>query len=268
MKRYAQIFILLITLTLPALSWAGSEQAASPIRAAETVNRFAHKVQNKLASHGAHVAIVARNGRDPASLPDGIDYTHVAYWVYSKITRSDGSSYMGYRVYNLYQKGEKGRSSVLVQDNPEDFFAGAFMLNAGIIIPDIKLQKKLLKTITSPTYASLHNANYAVLANPRTLTFQNCTEHTLDVLMASLYGTKEKARIKANIQAYFDPQPINVDGMKRLFAAVTTPALTTVDHGNQVATATFGSLARFMRENRLDQRIYRHTATGLIDYPI
>lgn len=268
MKRCAQTLILLTMLSLPAISSAGSEQAASPIRAAETVNRFAHNVQNKLASHGAHVAIVARNGRDPADLPDGIDYTHVAYWVYSKITRSDGSNYMGYRVYNLYQKGEKGRSSALVQDNPEDFFAGAFTLNAGIIIPDIKLQKKLLKTIASPTYAFLHNANYAVLANPRTLTFQNCTEHTLDVLMASLYGTKEKARIKANITAYFDPQPINVGGIKRLFAPATAPALTTADHGNHVATATFGSLARFMRENQLDQHIYRYTAAGLIDYPI
>ena len=268
MKHFTQILILITALLLPALSWAGSEQATAPVRSVETINRFTTEVQQKLASQGAHVAIVARNGRDPDSLPDGINYTHVAYWVYSKMTRADGSNYMGYRVYNLYQQGENGRSSALVQDNPEDFFAGAYALDAGIIIPDVRLQKKLLKTIASTTYAYLHNNNYAVLANPLSQTFQNCTEHTLDVLIASLYGIKDKDRIKANIAAYFDPQPIDVSGAKRLFAPAAAPALTTVDHGGQVATATFGSLARFMRENGLDQRIYRHTATAPLGYPI
>lgn len=269
MTRLSAIFALILSLLLPSLVWAGSEQATgAPVRSIETVKTFTDSIQRQLAKRGANVAIVARSGRAASSLPEGIRYTHVAYWVYSEMTRADGSTYTGYRVYNLYQQGEDGRSSALVQDNPEDFFAAAYTLDAGIIIPDIRLQKKLLKTIASPTYEYLHNDNYAVLANPKTSTFQNCTEHTLDVLMASLYDTRDKARIKANIAAYFDPQPVEVSGMKRLLAPAAAPALTTVDHGGKVATATFGSIARFMRENALDAHIYRHTARGLKGYPI
>ena len=269
MTRLSAIFALILSLLLPSLAWAGSEPAAgAPVRSQQTIAAFTDELQRKLAEKGAHVAIVGRSGRSPDSLPDGIRYTHVAYWVYSEMTRADGSTYTGYRVYNLYQQGEDGRSSALIQDSPEEFFAASFELDAGIIIPDIRLQKKLLKTIASPTYEYLHNDSYAVLANPMTTTFQNCTEHTLDVLMASLYGTKDKARIKANINAYFDPQPVEVSGMKRLLAPAAAPALTTADHGSQVATATFGSIARFMRENNLDAHIYRHTAVGPVGYPI
>lgn len=269
MKRMSAILALIFSLLLPSLLWAGSEQATgAPVRSLQTIAAFTDGLQRQLAKRGAHVAIVARSGRAPDSLPDGINYTHVAYWVYSQMTRADGSTFKGYRVYNLYQQGENGRRSALVQDSPVDFFAAAYELDAGIIIPDIRLQEKLLKTIASPIYEYLHNDNYAVLANPRTMTFQNCTEHTLDVLMASLYGTKDKARIKANINAYFDPQPVEVTGMKRLLAPATSPALTTADHGARVATATFGSIARFMRENDLDAHIYRHTARGMVGYPI
>lgn len=269
MTRLSALLVLALSLLLPSLAWAGSEQAAgAPVRSQKTIAAFTDSLQNQLARRGAHVAIVGRSGRAPESLPDGITYTHVAYWVYSTMTRADGSTYTGYRVYNLYQQGKDGRSSALIQDSPEDFFAAAYTLDAGVIVPDIRLQKKLLKTITSPTYHALHNDDYAVLANPMTTTFQNCTEHTLDVLMASLYNTDNTARIKANIAAYFDPQPVEVSGMKRLLAPAAAPALTTADHGAQVATATFGSLARFVRENKLDAHIYRQTATGLYDYPI
>lgn len=268
MKRILTAFTLIISIALPSFALAGSTQADQPIHAKEDVAAFALEVQKTLAERGANVAIVGRVGRDPKTLPRGIKYTHVAYWVYSQMLRADGTSYKGYRVYNLYQQGEDGRTSKLVQDSPEDFFAGAHTLDAGLIIPDERLQKKLLKVISSPTYSYLHNANYSVLANPRTMKFQNCTEHTLDVLMASLYGTDSKPEIKANIAAHFDPQPVKIGGIKRLFAPAASPAFTTIDHGNQVSTATFGSIARFMRKHDLDAYIYRHKDTGWAPYGI
>lgn len=260
MNRIHAIFFAIVIALMPALARAGSSEAGAPILPADKVAAFAAHVETELAARGAHVAIVARTGRDPNVLPEGIDYTHVAYWVYSQNTRADGSVYYGYRVYNLYQTSDDETRSSLVQDSPADFFAGAWKLDAGVIVPDARLQKKILGVISSPTYAALHNANYSVLANPRTTRFQNCTEHTLDVMMAAIYQTGDRAQIKANISAYFEPQPIQLGGLKRTLASVASGALTTADHGRQVGTATFGSIARFMERNDLAAQVVRLTS--------
>jgi hypothetical protein len=261
MKRLFAYIAACFLLMIPAIAQAGSTQADKPLLPITQVGDFADHVQKELAAQGANIAIVARTGRDPRELPHGIRYTHVAYWVYSAITYADGSTGRGYRVYNLYQNADNATRSTLVQDTPADFFAGAHRLEAGIIIPDPRLQRKLLSTIASPTYASLHNPKYSVLANPRTRQFQNCTEHTLDVLMASVYGITSANQIKANINAHFKPQTIKLSGLKRTFAPVASGALTTADHGHTVGTATFGSIARFMKQHRLAKDVFRLTPT-------
>ncbi|THH36280.1 DUF2145 domain-containing protein [Aliishimia ponticola] len=238
---------------------AGSSEATKPVLPPAKVARFADQVQQELARRGTQVAIVARMGRDPSVLPKGVRYTHVAYWVYSDIQTQDGQRGKGYRVFNLYQTAENAARSTLVQDSPADFLAGAKRLEAGIIIPDRRLQRKLAQTIASPTYAALHNPRYSVLANPASRQFQNCTEHTLDVLMAALYGVRGPDQIKANIAAHFTPQPIPLGGLKRGFASLTSAALTTQDHGASVATATFGSIAGFMQKHDLAQSVFRLT---------
>lgn len=116
--------------------------------------------------------------------------------------------------------------------------------------------------IASPTYSHLHNARYSVLANPHTPQFQNCTEHTLDVLVASLYGTDDQTQIKANIAAHFDPQEVRIGALKRMLAPAASGALTTVDHGATIETATFGAIARFMATHNLSDQIYRYTPAG------
>ncbi|WP_333713336.1 DUF2145 domain-containing protein [Yoonia sp.] len=262
MKRFLKTACIALALLAPVPATAGSSASGNPVLPAAEVAGFADRVQHDLAARGAQVAIVARVGRDPAVLPDGIDYTHVAFWVYARITRADGSTGQGYRVYNLYQRDGDLTRSDLVQDSPAEFFANVHDLDAGVIIPDTRLQRKILAVIASPTYAALHNPDYAVLSNPRNRQFQNCTEHTLDVLMAAIYGTDDPLRIKANIAAHFTPQPIPVNGLQRLFAPVASAALTTSDHDGQVATATFGSLARFMAQYDLADEIYRITPDG------
>lgn len=262
MRRFLHGIALVLATLMPALSWAGSAETGKDKLPLPEVKQFSDALQQDLAARGANVAIVARIGRDPSDLPGGINYTHVAYWVFSKITRADGSNYHGYRVYNLYQEAENDSVSRLVQDSPADFFAGAYALDAGVIVPDPRLQKKLLGVIGSPTYAKLHNARYSVLANPADAQFQNCTEHTLDVLMASVYGTKDQSQIKANIAAHFEPQPVRISGLKRLLAPAASAALTTSDHGADIETATFGSIARFMAAFDLSDQICRYSDEG------
>lgn len=261
MKRLITALALGLFALQPGHADAGSSQAGKPVLPADQVAAFSDKVQLDLAARGASVAIVARKGRHASELPKGVTYTHVAFWVFSQIKRSDGSTYQGYRVYNLYQDAQNPMRSALVQDGPADFFAGAHALEAGIIIPDPRLQRKLLKVIASPTYKKLHNPSYTVLANPKTQQFQNCTEHTLDVLMAALYDTSDPAQIKSNISAHFKPQLIEIGALKRSFATVASKALTTQDHGAQVRTATFGSILRFMKQNNLVSTTYRINPT-------
>ncbi|MCG3268199.1 DUF2145 domain-containing protein [Yoonia sp. I 8.24] len=266
MKRFISACLLAATLFAPAPSFAGSSANGVAVLPMNQVASFSNRVQQDLAARGARVAIVARVGRDPAQLPDDVTYTHVGLWVYSRITRADGSSGQGYRVYNLYQQADNAVRSDLVQDSPADFFAGAHVLDAGVIIPDPRLQTKLLDVINSPTYAALHNPVYSALANPNTNQFQNCTEHTLNLLMAALYGTDDLNQIKANTAAHFEPQPIQVGGLQRALATVASQALTTADHGPNVATATFGSIARFMEDNGLEDEVYRITPTQVVRF--
>lgn len=259
MKRLLSGIAMLLAVAMPTLANAGSSESTDPILPMEEVAAFATGVEQDLAARGAHVAIVGRVGRDPATLPDGITYTHVAYWVYSQLQHADGTTSTGYRVYNLYQFDDDRTRSRLVEDSPTDFFAGAHTLDAGIIIPKPALQAKLVSVIGGPTYSALHNPRYAVLANPESQDYQNCTEHTLDVLMASLYDTADPRRIKANITAHFEPQPIEIGGLKRYLAPALSGALVTTDHGEQIRTATFGSIGRFMQRYDLSDDIYRIT---------
>lgn len=266
MKHLFSLMLIVLVSLSPSFVSAGSSEVGKARLPAADVATFADRVQQDLAARGAHVAIVSRVGRDPRQLPYGINYTHVSFWVYSQIKHADGRKGRGYQVYNLYQKSDNDTRSDLVQHSPAEFFAGAHKLDAGVIIPDIRLQKKLLKVIVGPTYASLHNASYAVLANPNTQQFQNCTEHTLDVLFASLYATNNVNRIKANIAAHFKPQVIRIGGLKRVLAPAASQALTTADHGDKIATATFGSIARFMDANKLAKVIYRINPENVVSF--
>lgn len=262
MIRFTKLCAAMLIAFLPTVTTAGSSTPGQSILPHAEVAAFANRVQQDLASRGASVAIVARMGRDPAQMPNGILYTYLGLWVYSQITLPDSSQGQGqgqgYRVYNLHQRSNDRTCSDLIQDSPAEFFAGAQRLDAGIIIPNPKLQRKLLTVIASPTYAALHNPRYSVLANPRTSQYQNCTEHTLDVLIASIYGTSDIGQIEANIATYFVPQVVQVGGVKRAFAALNTD-----DHGQIVETATFGSVSHFLQSYGMAKDICRITPTNV-----
>ena len=253
------IVIMAAVLSYTGPAQAGSRQADDPVLPQNEVAQFAEEVERSLAERGAYVAIVARIGRDPKGLPDGVHYTHTSFWVYSDLTLSNGRKVRGYAVHNLYQSVEDRGVSRLAQDFPADFLAGAHVLDAGVIIPDIRLQKKLLAVLTSPRYSAVHNPNYSVVSNPSDPRFQNCTEHTLDVLIAALYETDDIARIKRNIEAHFSPAVIPLSPLKRALGPVVMEGVETSDHKGPIRTATFGTIAAFMRRYDLAHEIYQLT---------
>lgn len=242
--------LLAAALTAPVhatgFSSASSQASETAHFQPETLIAFAKKVEKTLAAKGARVAVLARMGRPPSELPEGMHFTHVGFAVYSQITTADGRQVPGYAIYNLYQRDGRPDVSDLVNDFPVDFFAGVAQLEAGILIPSPALQQRLLEVIASPTYAALHDPNYSVIANPFTLGRQNCTEFTLDVINAAIYQTSDIKVIKANEKAYFTAQPVNVNPFKLMLGAMFSAEVSTSDQNGQAVTATFEKIGDYL----------------------
>ncbi len=216
--------------------------------APETIIRFSKKVERALAARGARVAILARMGRPPAQLPEGMHFTHAGFAVYSEITTRDGRKLPGYAVYNLYQNGARPDTSALVQDYAVDFFAGVAVLEAGVVVPSPELQQRLLELIASPTYASLHEPRYSAIANPYTLGRQNCTEFVLDVVNAAIYQTDDIRKIKSAERSYFTAQKVNVSPLKLMFGSMFSSEVSLSDQPGEPVTATFESITRYLEK--------------------
>lgn len=226
---------------------SGSSQAGEVAHfSPDQVIAFAKKVERTMAAKGARVAVLARMGRPPSELPEGMHFTHVAFAVYSEITTSDGRKMPGYAIHNLYQQDNRPDVSDLVQDYPVDFFAGVAQLEAGILIPSPGLQQRLLELIASPTYKVLHDPHYSVIANPYTLGRQNCTEFVLDVINAAIYQTDDIRVIKANEKTYFVAQPVNVNPLKLMMGAMFSAEVSTSDQNGTPVTATFERLVDYL----------------------
>ncbi len=229
-------------------SSSSNNQSDQPSRfTPQDIIAFAKKVERSIAAEGAQVAILARMGRPLSDMPDGMRYTHAAFAVYAEITTADGRKLPGYAIYNLYRNDKQPDTSELVQDYPADFFSGVAELEAGIIIPSPELQRRLLDVITSPTYASLHDPHYSLIANPYTLGRQNCTEFVLDVINAAIYQTSDPHTLKANAKAFFDAQPVNVNPLKLLLGSIFSAEVSLSDQPGKPVTATFERLASYLQ---------------------
>lgn len=242
-------FALLLHTTSDANSFSGSSASVQrSVVPPEQIIAFAKKVERTLAAEGARVAILARMGRPPADMPEGMRFTHVAFAVYSEIGTADGRKLPGYAIYNLYQINGHPDTSELAQDYPVDFFSGAAQLEAGIIIPSVELQQRLLQVIASAGYASLHDPHYSVIANPYTLGRQNCTEFVLDVINAAIYQTTDIRVLKANTKAYFIAQPVKVNPFKLMLGSMFSKEVSMSDQPGEPVTATFERVGDYLRK--------------------
>ena len=208
-------------------------------------------VEKYAAKQGARAFIIARVGQPKSKLPKGIDFTHTAIAVYSDITLADGQKAKGYAIHNLYQDADNGGKSALVTDYPVDFFWGAHELKAGIIIPTPELQAKIIDVIATGKNKRVHNPKYSLIANPFNNKYQNCTEHTLNVINSAIYQTTDMKQLKANAKAYFQPQRVKVSGFKLALGGLFADGITTKDHKGKVKTASFGSIGRYLTEYKL-----------------
>ncbi len=230
---------------------AGSNQATEAKFEPKEVATFAKNVEKYAAKKGARAFIIARVGQPKSKLPKGIDFTHTAIAVYSEVTLSNGKKAKGYAIHNLYQDAKNSNKSTLVTDYPVDFFWGVHELKAGIIIPTPALQQKLIEVISSGKSQALHNPKYSLVANPFNNKYQNCTEHTLNIINAAIYQTTDMKQLKANTKAYFEPQRVHVSRFKLSLGSMFADGVTTKDHKGKVKTASFGSIAKYLEKYQL-----------------
>lgn len=225
----------------------------------EQAAEFSKQVERDLAAKGARLAIVFRTGETRDQLPEGISYTHGAFWTFVPITLDDGRQINGYAVYNLYHGDGKTLAmdkSYLHQDFPVDFVVPSAVDDVAVIIPTPEMQRRILTIMDSPAYRALHIEPYSLVSNPHDIKYQNCTEFMLDVIAAAAWETTDMAQIKANLKQHFKPAVVKTTLIERLLAPIAEDRIKTDDQSGPIRTATYESMAAFMKDNGLLQDAY------------
>lgn len=243
--------LLTLLILISSNIWAGSQATEQAVIEPERIIKFAKNVEKYAASNGARAFIIARVGRPKKDLPEDINYTHTAIAVYSNIQLSSGATVQGYAIHNLYQLDGEADRSKLVIDYPVDFFWGVQELKAGIIIPSKEIQARLIALIDNGNDAKLHNPNYSVIANPFNNQYQNCTEHTLNLINAAIYQTTDMKRLKAIEKTYFTPQVVKINSFKLALGSMFIDDITTKDHQGEIRTTTFTSIYQYLEKYQL-----------------
>jgi hypothetical protein len=264
-KQLILVTFKLITLLLifsAEPTWAGSNRSSDIQHEPLVVSEFAKNVEKYAASQGARAFIIGRVGQPEKDLPKGIAFTHTAIAVYSSIQLESGELLKGYAIYNLYQNDNNLDRSSLVTDYPVDFFWGVSSLKAGIIIPTESLQQRLIQAIAAGNGEAIHNPKYSVLANPFNTKYQNCTEHTLDLINSAIYETTDIKQLKVNSKAYFDPQKVKMSGLKLALGGLFMDGVHNSDHKGKPRTATFTSIAKYLQQFELMNKAVTLDANG------
>ncbi len=243
--------MLSVSLLFTQVASAGSAQTQESLLPLEQVEVFAKQVERYAAAQGARAFILARVGRPESDLPKGIKFTHTAIAVYSEISLDSGEKVKGYAIHNLYQKAGQRDKSELVIDYPIDFFWGVSALKAGIIIPTVDVQQRIIDVIASGKDKQIHNENYSVIANPFNNEFQNCTEHTLNIINAGIYQTTDLAVLKSNAKQHFQAQRVQINPLKLMLGNFFIDDVSTKDHRGKVKTTTFTTLSQYLEKNDL-----------------
>lgn len=261
------ITALALVLAVPVTAEAGSD--ATPISpwSAEEAADFSKQIERDLAARGARVALVFRSGRAREDLPDGVRYTHGAFWVYSELETDDGRRIHGYAVHNLYHFEDDRRASYLEQDWPLNFTQGDVIGEVGILIPSPEMQRRLEFMLNTGADEVLHQPDYSLVSNPHDLRFQNCNEYLLDVMAAAAWETTDREQIKANLQAWFEPAPIRAGLLARLFGPSVDDRLRMEDQRGTIRTTTYSALARFLGDYDLLSAQYELRAEFLDEIP-
>lgn len=255
----------LLTATPVASAFDSSAPAPADHLLPEQAAAFSKEVEKALAERGARVALVFRAGRPRDQLPDGINYTHGAFWVFQPVDTPDRGRINGYVAYNLFHgDGEDlpRTQSYLATDFPFDFVSASRVDDVAIIIPTPEMQRRILAIMASPDYEALHVEAYSLISNAGDPQFQNCNEFMLDVIAAAAWQTRDYAQLKANLKAHFAGSTIEAGPLMRIFGPMADERLRMDDQSGVIRTVTFESLAEFMLRHGYASEAFVLTRSG------
>jgi hypothetical protein len=223
---------------------------------AETLDKYGKTITAELRKNSVKAAIVSRSGQPRSKLPEGVLFTHSAFFLYQPETQN-------YAVYNLYHGEEDRLVSSLVADTPADFLRLLRERDAGFIIPDAATQDQLYAYITSPIYGAVHQVNYSLISNPYDPRMQNCNEFMLDTLAAMVWETTDSLAIKARFKDTLRPAQLKASFIRRHIGPLVDERLVMEDHDDKIWTTTSQTLANFLKdEGRLERHYMLNLESG------
>ena len=232
-------------LNLEYRSLIASTQKGDPLFERELLEDYGAQIIAHLHANNVEMAIISRSGQPRDRLPEGVSFTHSAFWL------RNGDSY---DVYNLYHGEDNRLISSLVTDSAADFLRLTREHDVGILLPKPDVQLALAQHIKSENYDRVHQVNYSLISNPLDIRFQNCNEFMLDVLAAFAWGEYDAQALKTRLAKVFKPTEIKAGFVRRHIAPFVDERLVMADHGKQIFTTTRLDLKEFLEgENMLDK---------------
>lgn len=221
----------------------------------ELLEGYGTRIIDELSSQKVRAAIISRSGQKRSKLPDGVMFTHSAFWIYEPKDIETGTAPY-YKVYNLYHGEENRLVSSLVKDDPADFLRLTREHDVGIIIPTEDTQDKLIAYINSPRYGEVHQVNYSLISNPYDSRFQNCNEFMLDSLAAMFWETPNTTEIKSRFETVLKPTELKASFARRKVGPIVDERLIMTDHEDKILTTTRQTLAQFLDSQGALERAY------------
>ena len=212
----------------------------------ETLENYGQQILSELKRKDVKFAVISRSGQERAKLPEGVMFTHSAFF-----RRNEAGEY---DVYNLYHGEDNRIRSSLVIDTSADFLRLLKERDAGILIPNAETQNLLHDFLESPEYDAMHQPDYSLISNPFDLRWQNCNEFMLYVFAAAIWETTDREVLRQKLKDTIFPTELKVSFVRRYYGPKVDERLILKDHGKQVFTTTFATLTQlFEKTNRLEE---------------
>lgn len=248
MVRYALAAVLAVISFCASAGQACTERSPGPADVREAL-LLAFDVSRVLDRNDAHVAILARVGRDLSKY--GFRYSHVG------IAWRDHPRHDWTVVEELNACGTA--ESALFDDGLGDFFLDdMFEYEAKVVIPSPAVQRKIGALLSAGEAGRLHEPRYNLVAYPWSTRYQNSNQWVLESVAAALAGRpiSDRAGAQAWLRtAGYRATTISLSALERLGGELTRANIAFDDH--PVDRRMVGDIAIVSAESVLDfvQRI-------------
>jgi len=205
----------------------------------QTLEHYGQQLLIELRRKDVRLAIVSRSGQAREELPDGVMFTHSAFFRRNQAGDFD--------VYNLYHGEINRMRSSLIIDKPADFLRLLKERDTGILIPDVETQTLLHEFLESPEYRDMHQPDYSLISNPFDLRWQNCNEFMLYAFAAAIWNTTDHEELRETLKEKLTPTELKVSMVRRYYGPKIDERLILKDHGEKIFTTTFGTLTKIFK---------------------